>query len=325
MAIQMRRGEYSRFAPSRLLPGEWAVVQQDDETAKDGKAVYVAFSAGDVKRMATLEDMHDDCLTQIEAATKEISANLSRQVVATDNSIKEAEAARVVAERGRTTAESGRVSAETARDEAEKVRVASETARIASDSARDVAQEKNNADQKLNNERMLSLQPHICTTGEYNKSTRFPTISNPNGSQLYLVPISDSGGSSDDGNAYVEWRYIAGRWEKLGVSNVETPSITTDEIDEALSEDGSGTSGVSVLNLTGVRYLWTKIKAVIEKVDTSHHQFRSMLIDSINKKANKVHTHDTATSRADGFMSSYDKRKLDDIDANANNYTLPQA
>lgn len=63
MAIQMRRGGYGKFAPSKLLPGEWAVVQEDDVSVRDGKAVYIAFSAGDTKRMATYEDMADDLRT----------------------------------------------------------------------------------------------------------------------------------------------------------------------------------------------------------------------------------------------------------------------
>ena len=63
MAIQHRRGEYGRFSPSKMLPGEWAVIQSDDPMARDGLAVYMAFAAGVVKRMATYEDMRDDLTT----------------------------------------------------------------------------------------------------------------------------------------------------------------------------------------------------------------------------------------------------------------------
>lgn len=68
MAIQHRRGEYEKFAPSKMLPGEWAVVQTDDPKAKDGMAVYMAFAAGVVKRMATYEDMRDDLTTAFQEA-----------------------------------------------------------------------------------------------------------------------------------------------------------------------------------------------------------------------------------------------------------------
>ena len=59
MAIQMRRGAYVNFNPAKLMPGEWAVLVSGDSNAKDGKAAYICFAAGDVKRIATYEDMVD--------------------------------------------------------------------------------------------------------------------------------------------------------------------------------------------------------------------------------------------------------------------------
>ena len=75
MAIQHRRGNYSNFDPSKLLPGEPAVVQSGDPSASDGKAVYVAFAAGDVKRLAT----HEDIVTEIEKSTEEVAQDLTEQ------------------------------------------------------------------------------------------------------------------------------------------------------------------------------------------------------------------------------------------------------
>lgn len=60
MSIQMRRGAYVNFNPAKLMPGEWAVVVSGDSGAKDGKAAYICFAAGDVKRVATYEDMVDN-------------------------------------------------------------------------------------------------------------------------------------------------------------------------------------------------------------------------------------------------------------------------
>lgn len=60
MAIVMRRDEYDEFDPSKLRAGEWAVVLQGEPETKDGKSVYICFSAGNVKRMATYEDMKDN-------------------------------------------------------------------------------------------------------------------------------------------------------------------------------------------------------------------------------------------------------------------------
>lgn len=59
MAIQTRRGDYGSFDPDRLVAGEWATVTSGDPHAEDGRAVYMCFVAGDVKRMATYEDMVD--------------------------------------------------------------------------------------------------------------------------------------------------------------------------------------------------------------------------------------------------------------------------
>lgn len=57
MAVQNRRGDYNNFDTSKLLPGEWAVVITGDPNASDGRAVYMCFAPGEVKRMATYEDL----------------------------------------------------------------------------------------------------------------------------------------------------------------------------------------------------------------------------------------------------------------------------
>ena len=57
MAIQNRRGAYNKFDPSKLLPGEWACVIEGDTDALDGRAIYMCFAPGVVKRMATYQDM----------------------------------------------------------------------------------------------------------------------------------------------------------------------------------------------------------------------------------------------------------------------------
>lgn len=78
MAIVMRRGEYEDFDPSKMLSGEWAVVLADDPAVPDGKSVFICFGAGNVKRMATHEemkglfgDMTDDIVSQL---TTEVNA-----------------------------------------------------------------------------------------------------------------------------------------------------------------------------------------------------------------------------------------------------------
>ena len=78
MAIQMRRGQASQFDPSKMLPGEFAVVLSGDATATDGRVVYMCFAAGSVKRLATFEDMVA-FLTNAEA---ELAASFTEDVTA---------------------------------------------------------------------------------------------------------------------------------------------------------------------------------------------------------------------------------------------------
>ena len=57
MAIQMRRGPYSQFDPTRLLPGEISVVTSGDPNTSDGRAAYICLAAGDVRRIVTADEM----------------------------------------------------------------------------------------------------------------------------------------------------------------------------------------------------------------------------------------------------------------------------
>ena len=76
MAILVRKGSYIDFDPQKMLPGEWACVLVGDSGAKDGRSIYMCFSAGDVKRMATYEDMVEN----INLSTKEIQEMFTEQV-----------------------------------------------------------------------------------------------------------------------------------------------------------------------------------------------------------------------------------------------------
>lgn len=76
MAIQVRRGNYADFDPDKMLPGEWACVLANDPQVSDGKSVFICFSAGNVKRMATYEDM----VSQFGDLTDDIVNQLTSQV-----------------------------------------------------------------------------------------------------------------------------------------------------------------------------------------------------------------------------------------------------
>lgn len=45
MAVQNRRGPFKKLDTTKLLPGEYAIVLQDDPFCSDGQAVYICFNA----------------------------------------------------------------------------------------------------------------------------------------------------------------------------------------------------------------------------------------------------------------------------------------
>ena len=67
MAIQMRRGLLADFDASKMLPGEFAVTI--DEVAENQK-VFICFSAGTFKTLATREDFEQD-LSNIQQAIED--------------------------------------------------------------------------------------------------------------------------------------------------------------------------------------------------------------------------------------------------------------
>ena len=84
MAIQMRRGNGAKFLPSKLLPGEWAVVLNNDPTTGE-RAVYVCFEAGTVKRMVTEEDLSNEIYLRLESIIAELTDGVEEAVTDAGN------------------------------------------------------------------------------------------------------------------------------------------------------------------------------------------------------------------------------------------------
>lgn len=84
--IQNRRGQYVDFDPSKLLPGEFAIVQTGDPNTADGKSIYICVTAGNVKQIATLDELQSEIETvlnealpqAVEEATEEATAEANR-------------------------------------------------------------------------------------------------------------------------------------------------------------------------------------------------------------------------------------------------------
>lgn len=98
--IQVRRGLYEDFNPSKMTAGEWAV---SIDTETDKQVVWMCFSPGIVKRMGTLEDFeeqireatddirveYENALNEIKQATVEEATAIKDSAVKETNSIKE--------------------------------------------------------------------------------------------------------------------------------------------------------------------------------------------------------------------------------------------
>lgn len=144
MAITMRHGPYSKFNPQKLRTGELAVVTEGDPHASDGKAIYQCFSPGDVKRMATYEDMVD----QIdeaggEAIDNHIDEKVGTALKACEDATKAAQDAKANADKAVSSANTAASSANTAANTASK---AAETATKAAEDCRNLINEKHVAE-----------------------------------------------------------------------------------------------------------------------------------------------------------------------------------
>lgn len=116
MAIQHRRGAYADFDPTKMKPGEIAFVQSGDPLVSDGRAVYVCFTSGDVRRMTTQEELSEyDAVAQ---AAAEAAAEAKADVVALKEQVDTAKsdtlAAKSAAEEAQRVAEGAQEAAEAA-------------------------------------------------------------------------------------------------------------------------------------------------------------------------------------------------------------------
>lgn len=124
MAIQTRRGIYDDFDPAKMLPGELATVTSGDPGANDGRSVYACFAAGDVKRMATYEDMQEN----INAVTAEIQSQLTAAV---NQAVSEAETAITAAETATAQANQAKSDADAAANRANEAAARAEQTDVA--------------------------------------------------------------------------------------------------------------------------------------------------------------------------------------------------
>ncbi|MSS13777.1 hypothetical protein [Porcincola intestinalis] len=130
MAIQMRRGDYADFDPTKMVAGELAVVTSGDPNSDTGRSLYVCFEPGVVKRVTDYEDLID----QVNAATQEIQQRFTSSV---EQSARNAASSAASASSSAGTASSASESATAASQSASSAQAAAESAAAAAKGAKE--------------------------------------------------------------------------------------------------------------------------------------------------------------------------------------------
>lgn len=127
MAIQMRRGAYSQFDPSKMVAGEIAFVTSGDPNSEDGQAIYCCFTAGTVKRFATYEDLKNYLNEATADVQTTLTENINSTITKANTAITNANSATSKANTATTKANTAATNAETLYNELKDVDVSSLT------------------------------------------------------------------------------------------------------------------------------------------------------------------------------------------------------
>ena len=79
MAIKNRQGKSQDFVPTKLVSGEFAVVQEGDENTADGSALYLATKAGSVKRIPFATEV-EDLKTRVDDVVEDAREAIARAI-----------------------------------------------------------------------------------------------------------------------------------------------------------------------------------------------------------------------------------------------------
>ena len=204
-----------------------------------------------------------------EDASRNEEARVSAESARTEaeETRRTAETARKSAETKRANAESARESAEAARAEAEAGRAQAEDGRVAAETARATAEAARAASFSEMEARSRGWLRYICQPGEFDPVTLEPTVSPADSNTLYYVPTGEGGS-----NQFEEWTWVVvgdeGHWERFGVTEMSFSPITTAQVDEVAGDESP--SGAQVLTLSGLSYLWQKLKATFAAIAHKH-------------------------------------------------------
>lgn len=271
--------ETSRVSTETVRTGAESTRSSNEGTRMTAEAARVAAEAvrheaegarlsAEERRSSAEGSRLDEEAKRITNEAARLGAEASRTAAETSREASEtvrvdAESIRNGAETSRTTKEVERASAESSRVSAETVRVSAEGLRVTAEVDREAAEKKRRADFADIADAAQGFKTQFLSVDQYDESG-IPTITG-NAGIIYLVPNK----KTENDNTYTEWMYLNDTWEIIGSTETSVSSITTNEIDSVVAD--STPSGTNVLGLTGLSYLWSKIKAIFAEKVHSHN------------------------------------------------------
>lgn len=316
-AQESRSGAYEKAESAR--ESKFAGAEAKRSEAEGARSREEAKRSEAEKSRASAEDARTSA-EAARASSEKSRASAEAARASAEGARASAEKARADEEGERAAAERARAAEETKRSDAEKARASAEGTRVSAEAKRDeaerrrkAAQDRNDANQAANDAAVRKLSPVVLEKGQYDPETLAPTVPGE-ANRMYFVPMTAPAAYAFDlseaqrravesGNLYMEWMWIASKWECVGQSVMEAKPIQTGEIDRVAS--GQSPSGDSVLSLTGLSYLWAKLKSAFA---SAVHRHRAADVDGLDaalaEKAAKAHQH--AVSDVSGLQSSLD-------------------
>ena len=187
---------------------------------------------------------------------------LARELRAIEGPILEAEGARRDAEAAREAAEFERASAERTRGVNETVRLKDEAARKVSENERVSAEIRREAEFADIVSVISQAKIRVLAEDEYDADGT-PVLDGVEGI-IYFVPVDGKDGADN----FIEWVLVDGKWERIGTTQANLATISPDDIGRVAAEESP--QGNELLSLSGLSYLWSKLKAKFSALVHKH-------------------------------------------------------
>lgn len=169
MAIQMRRGAYAQFDPSKMKAGEWAV-STDSDTKK--QQIWMCFAPGIVKRMGTVEDFDIEIQRLIRSYLDDIAESVEKAQGSAKLAISKAQESSTSASNAKTSETKAKEYEESAHSTITTINEAAEATRLNKEAAaRSEANAKASENQALSYKNSASASEQASKTSETNAKT----------------------------------------------------------------------------------------------------------------------------------------------------------